>query len=294
MRTMFSFVLICLFAFSTAPLFAQEQEQDYIFNTWQAAKDESRYIFADTAMVRIGPDTKQAAIDTLLAGDDVVITDILTKNMFTLKGITAPWIQIKYKKDGIDKEGYVWEGLISFSPMRRGDLKFVYAYDRRVDTLIENRKQFQYLVKLKVVQARQVLAVTSFKIFDGEGASFSYPKVMPALGLTNVQNIVTLSFGGEACGVATDYYYFAWMKDGRLVALPGRTEVGDAGAYYHGEAFIFPGEKNGQPDTIILRIHDEEATEKMDKNGEPIMSVKEISEKYSWDGVNGTFKKMGK
>lgn len=294
MRTMFSFVLTCLFASFTVPLFAQEQEQDYIFNTWMAAKDESRYIFADTAMVRISPDTKQAAIDTLLAGDDIIITDILTRNMFTLKGITAPWIQIKYKKDGIDKEGYVWEGLISFSPMRRGDLKFVYAYDRRVDTLIENDKRFQYLVKLKVVQGRQLLAVTGFKIFDGESASFSYPKVMPALGLTNVQNIVSLSFGGEACGVSTDYYYFAWMKDGRLVPLPGRTEVGDAGAYYHGESFIFPGEKNGQPDTIILSMHDEEATEKMDKNGDPIMSVKETSEKYSWDGVNGAFKKQGK
>ncbi|SEW38979.1 SH3 domain-containing protein [Chitinophaga arvensicola] len=293
MRTMLFFVLTCLLASICAPVFAQEQEE-YVFNTWLASKDDSRYIFADTAMVRISPDTKQAAIDTLLAGDDITVVELLTKQMFTLKGITLPWIKIKYKKDGVEKEGYVWEGLISFSPMRRGDLKFVYAYDRRVDTVIDKTKQFQYIVKLKVVQARTILASTTFKIFEGESSSFSYPKVMPALGLNNVQHIVSLSFGGEACGVPTDYYYFAWMKDGRLVSLPGRTEVGDAGVYYHGESFIFPGEKNGQPDTIILSIHEEEETEKVDKNGEPIMSVKESSEKYSWDGVNGTFKKLGK
>jgi len=294
MKTMLFFTLTCLFTSFADPLFAQDQEPEFIFNTWGLNKDDSRYIFADTALVRISPDTKQAAIDTLLAGDDITAVDILAGKLLTLKGLTLPWVQIKYKKDGVEKQGYVWEGLISFSPMRRGDMKFVFAYDRRVDTLIDNEKRPQYIVKLKAVQARKILAATAFRIMDDESAGFSYAKVMAGLGLTNVQNIISVGFGGAACGVSTNYYYFAWMKDGRIAALPERMDVGDAGVYYHSESFIFPGEKDGMPDTIILKMHEEEETDKLDKNGEPVMSVKEEFTKYSWDGVNGVFKKIGK
>lgn len=294
MKTMLFFTLTCLFTSFAAPLFAQDQEPEFIFNTWDLNKDDSRYIFADTALVRISPDIKQAAIDTLLAGDDITAIDILAGKLLTLKGLTLPWVQIKYKKDGVEKQGYVWEGLISFSPMRRGDMKFVFAYDRRVDTLIDNEKRPQYIVKLKAVQARKILAATAFRIMDDESAGFSNAKVMPGLGLTNVQNIISVGFGGAACGVPTNYYYFAWMKDGRIALLPERMDVGDAGVYYHSESFIFPGEKGGMPDTIILKMHEEEETDKLDKNGEPVMSVKEESTKYSWDGMNGAFKKLGK
>ena len=294
MKTMLFFTLTCLFTSFADPLFAQDQEPEFIFNTWGLNKDDSRYIFADTALVRISPDTKQAAIDTLLAGDDITAVDILAGKLLTLKGLTLPWVQIKYKKDGVEKQGYVWEGLISFSPMRRGDMKFVFAYDRRVDTLIDNEKRPQYIVKLKAVQARKILAATAFRIMDDESAGFSNAKVMPGLGLANVQNIISVGFGGAACGVPTNYYYFAWMKDGRIALLPERMDVGDAGVYYHSESFIFPGEKGGMPDTIILKMHEEEETDKLDKNGEPVMSVKEESTKYSWDGMNGAFKKLGK
>lgn len=291
---MLFFTLTCLLTCFTAPLFAQDQEQEFIFNTWSLNKDDSRYIFADTALVRISPDTKQAPIDTLLAGDDITAVNILSAKMLTLKGLTLPWVQVKYNKNGVEKEGYVWEGLISFTPMRRGDMKFIFAYDRRVDTLIDQREQSQYIVKLKAVQAGKLLATTSFRIFDGESAGFCYAKVMSGLGLSNVLNIVSVGFGGAACGVPTDYYYFAWMKDGCFASLPGRMEVGDAGVYYHEESFIFPGEKDGQPDIIVLKMHEEEETDKVDKNGEPVMAVKEASTKYSWDGVNGTYKKVGK
>lgn len=294
MKTMLFFTLTCLFTCFAAPLFAQDQEPESIFNTWMLSKDDSRYIFADTALVRISPDTKQAAIDTLLAGDDIIAVDVLAGKLLTLKGLTLPWVQIKYKKDGVEKQGYVWEGLISFSPMRRGDMKFVFAYDRRVDTLIDKEKRPQYIVKLKAVQARKILAATTFRIMDDESAGFSYVKVMGGLGLSNVQNIVSVGFGGEACGIPTNYYYFAWTKDGRIAALPGRMDDGEVGVYYHSESFIFPGEKDGMPDTIILKMREEEETNTRDKNGEPILSVTEEFTRYSWDGISGAFKKLGK
>ena len=107
MKTMLFFTLTCLFACFATPLFAQEQE--FIFNTWSLSKDDSRYIFADTALVRVSPDTKQAPIDTLLAGDDITTVEVLPGKMLTLKGLTLPWVQIKYKKDGVGEKFFFGE-----------------------------------------------------------------------------------------------------------------------------------------------------------------------------------------
>ena len=292
MRTMVFFILVCCLSCITVATFAQDDVR-----TWSLNENDSRYVFADTAYVRISPDTKQAPADTLFAGDDITVSAI-TDKLLSLKGLSAPWVAVKYKKNGVDKEGFLWQGLISFAPMRRGDTKFVYAIDRRVDsTLVHDGVKSVskiFVVKLKVVRAGKLLATSSCRVFDGESANFSEPKVMSGLGLSNVQNIVSLCFNGAACGVPSEYYYFAWMNDARLVPLPDRMTVGDAGVYYHDESFTFPAEKDGQPDVISWNMVEEEETEKVDKNGAPVMKVTKDAAKYTWDGVNGTFKKLGK
>jgi len=286
------FILVCCLSCITVVTFAQDDVR-----TWSLNENDSRYIFADTAYVRISPDTKQAPADTLFAGDDITVSAI-TDKLFSLKGLSAPWVEVKYKKNGVDKAGFLWQGLISFAPMRRGDTKFVYAIDRRIDSTLvydgEKSVSKIFVVKLKVVRAGKLLASSSCRVFDGEGANFSEPKVMSGLGLSNVQNIVTLCFSGAACGVPSEYYYFAWMNDARLVPLPDRMTVGDAGVYYHDESFTFPAEKDGQPDMIFWNMVEEEETEKVDRNGAPVMKVTKDAAKYTWDGVNGTFKKEGK
>lgn len=286
-------MLVCCLTCITVAAFAQDDVR-----TWGLNENESRYVFADTAYVRISPDTRQSPADTLFAGDDITVVSPVADKLLSLKGLSAPWVQVKYKKNGIDKEGFLWQGLISFTPMRRGDTKFVYAIDRRIDsTEIDDgvkRVSKYFLVKLKVVRAGQLLASSSCRVFDGEGANFAESKVMSGLGLSNVQNIVTICFNGAACGVPSSYYYFAWMHDARLVPLPERMTVGDADVYYHDETLTFPAEKDGQPDMIFWNMVEGEETEKMDKKGNPVMKVTKDAAKYTWDGVSGTFKKVGK
>lgn len=289
----FMFVCCLCLSFIPAVAFAQGEYPDV--RAWNLQINDARYVFADTAYVRISPDTKQSPLDTLFAGDDITVSAI-TDKLLTLKGLSAPWVQIKYKKEGVDKEGFLWQGLISFAPMRRGDTKFVYAIDRRMDSILPEDKSVlkQFLVKLKVVRTGKLMATSSLRVFDGEGANFSEAKVMSGLGLSNVQNIVTLTFTGAACGVPSTYYYFAWMNNDRLATLPQRETVGDGGVYYHDEAFTFPAEKDGQPDMILFNIEEGEETERVNQKGEAIMKVTKKASKYSWDGVNGTFKKVGK
>jgi hypothetical protein len=174
-------------------------------------------------------------------------------------------------------------------PLRRGNIKFVYGIERRADSIIkkDNYTIRRFLVRLKAVQDGRVVASQSFITYDDESANSSYGKIMSGMGLTNVQNMVVIEFSGEACGIPTYDYYFAFTKSNQLLRFPDKESMSDAGVVYHIENFTFPNEKNGKPDIILWSSQTEEATDKVDKNGDAIMKVTEKkSAVYNWDGVN--------
>ncbi len=134
-----------------------------------------RYIFADTAFIRISPDTKQAPTDTLFAGDNILVTGA-SPNALTIRGLKGPWLKIKYSKNGKDKNGYIWQGLVSCMPLRRGDTKFVFGIERRADSSVTSDNQREtlprYHVKLKVVQNGKILSRATLITPDDESANF--------------------------------------------------------------------------------------------------------------------------
>jgi len=284
-------LLLLLFISLSNTLHAQDFPD---MRSWSLYADSTeRYIFADTAFVRLTPDTKQAPIDTLLAGDNITIIST-TPNALTIRGLRGPWLQVSYQKNGEAKNGYIWQGLVSCAPMRRGDIKFVYGIERRADSAYTSDQgkdtMRRYLVRLKVIQNGSILAKTAFVTDDDESANFSMGKVMSGMGLTNVQHIVVVTFSGEACAIPTYDYYFALTKDNQLVRLPEKTNIGDAGVFYHAESFTFPNEKNGKPDMMIWDMVEEEATEKLDKDGNEILKVTgKKTVNYTWDAVNSKF-----
>lgn len=282
---------LCLFTALATIARAQDAPEFPDMRSWSIYGTDTveRYIFADTALVRSTPDTKQPPADTLFAGDNITITGF-TKKGLTIRGIRGPWVNIRYTKNGALKSGYLWQGLTSLGQLRRGDIKFVYGIDRRADSISGSGKNKdtlrRFLVKLKVVQNGRILAKASFITPDDESANSSLGKVMSGMGLTNVQNIVVLTFEGGACAIPTFDYYFAWTKSNQLVRFPDKMNVSDAGAYYHQETFIFPNEKNGKPDMLFWKMTEEEATDKTDKNGNEILKLTDKkSASYTWDGV---------
>jgi hypothetical protein len=287
--------LICIFLISCANFVYAQDKSTLDFpdmRSWMLSEGDTieRYIFADTALVRSTPDTKLVPSDTLFTGDNISITGI-TNNSLTLRGIRGPWLKISYRKYGILKKGYIWQGLVSCTSLRKGNTKFIYAIDRRADSIYTSGKSKdtlrRYLVKLKVLKDGKTITKSSFLTYDDESAQYSNSRVMSGMGLTNVENIVVISFGGEACAIPLNEYYFALTNNNRLIRLPDKMNVSDAGSYYHTETFTFPNEKNGKPDMVIWNSTDEEATEKVNKKGEPIIKTTgKKSATYIWDGVN--------
>lgn len=290
MKKLLLFLFVCI----SHQLFAQDEPNFPDMRSWSLYLNGTdtidRYIFADTAYIRISPDTKQPPLDTLLAGDNITVTGMTTQSL-TIRGIQGPWLKIAYNKNGEYRKGYIWQGLVSCAPLRRGDLKFVYGIERKFDSTLvtDNRRDTfpYYRVRLKVVQNGVLLAKATQTIADDESANFSSGKIMSGMGLTNVQHIVVMTFTGAACGVATDDYYYAWTKDGQLIQLPSKTNIGDADAYYHTEEFTFPNEKNGLPDMIVWNMEEAEATDKVDKDGMHVLKVTDKkSQRYVWDAEN--------
>jgi hypothetical protein len=278
------FVILCNF------VYAQQSPDFSDMRSWVIYDGDTtdRYVFADTAFVRLSPDRKAAAIDTLFAGDNITVNGT-TGSGLTIRGIRGPWVKVSYTKNGEQKTGYMWQGLISCAPLRRGDVKFIYGIEGRADSVYRSDSGKDtirgYLVTLKIVQAGRIIAKTSLVTPDDESANFSAGKVMSGMGLTNVQNIIVLTFSGEACAIPTYDYYLAWTRSNQLVRFPDKTNVSDAGAYYHAETFTFPNEKNGRPDMIVWSMITEEATDEVDKDGNNILKTTEKkSAVYTWDG----------
>jgi len=166
-------------------------------------------------------------------------------------------------------------------------MQMLYGIDKITPAQTVPSEQYEpavWMVQVKAVgEDGRLLDEKTLKMESSE-TSVSNGKLLGDMGLSQVQDIVRINFGGEACGIPNNYYYFAWTGS-KFLSLPGKMEVGDAGVYYHGETFIFPKETGGQPGKIIKLSEEGEADEeKVDKEGNPIFKVKKTREVYTWDG----------
>jgi hypothetical protein len=66
--------------------------------------------------------------------------------------------------------------------------------------------------------------------------------------------------------------------------------VGDADVYYHSEEFVFPLEKGGKPDLIIMKMEEAELIE--ETSG--IYNITEGEEIFKWNGEKAILYKKSK
>lgn len=250
------------------------------------ADSSEHYVFTDTMFVRSGPAQNATVIDTLYAGDEVLLIN-KSGGHLVLKGFSAPWVNISYRRNGVARQGVAWSGLLSFNPMRRGQTKFVYGLDRRWsrDTTIDKERVelAKILVRIKVVENGRVIAGNSFFAEDNGEHVYMQSKVAPGGGLDSVRHIIYIGFGGEACGVPFYSHPFAWTGR-KLVPMPLLTDVSDAGVYYQLETFVLPAEKGGRKNMLILKAETGEATDESMENGEPEFKISKTAQYFSWDG----------
>lgn len=274
------FFLTCLSYSGTAQLAGNTD-----FNIWYAQPGDTFFVYGNTANIRQQPDLTATVQDSVICGTALIIKE-QTKNLDQVKGIAAPWARIQYTIQGQNKEGFIWLGMLALGHYSKNETRFLYGIEKIVTTTSSEDDYFlppSWFLRIKAIDTdNQLLDEKEWKM-EGPETSVSSGKLLGDMGLKNIKEIVRINLGGEACGVPTYYYYYGWNGK-KLLPLPGKMEVGDAGVFYHTETFIFPKEEGGQPDKIIRLTEESEAGDKVDKKGEPIFKSTKTRETYIWNG----------
>lgn len=240
---------------------------------WYAEPGDTLKVYAEKAYIRQEPSLQAGIADTLYAGATVIIGKEAGKPL-TMKGMTAPWKQVSY---GQNRQGYIWLGLLAINNHTKNDLSFLYGIEKAITR--KEEEPIKYLIRLKVLRNDQLLQMKEWTVNGAEYAVSSELKMLDDMGLENIQSIVRINFSGEACAIPTDYYYFGWTGK-ELLALPGKSNVSDAGAYNYEETILFPKEAGGQAGKIIKL----QLTEQFAEDMETVEKRSTTREVYLWDG----------
>ncbi len=269
------FVLVVLI--SQFQSFSQEKSfHNYYWNNYENSKS---IIGATNCYVRATPSTKATVLDSLQIGKEITVlkaTDI----DYAIKGLNVSWVEIEYQsKSGTILKGYLWKGFLALGYTKKKSLTFLTTIDKYEIRKKDSLDVFSISVKI-LNDKNTVLGQKTFQERLGESSYFQNSAI-GGLGLKSITDIYRISFDGEACGIPSLFYYFAWNGT-KIIQLPGKICSADGGIYFYNENFIFPKEKGGKPDTIIKVFKEGEAVDEEAIN--PIFNVKEWKEIYEWNG----------
>jgi len=273
-------ILTSLLLAAIAPAMAQTADR-LEFPLWPLEKGTALSVYADKAYIRSTPSIKGTIVDSLLPGSPVVVDEVITASPLTMKGLTTTWLKTHYTAGGKEVNGYVWVGLLALNTLTKDGITFVYGLEKR--TVVSETEE-KLTVRIKALDKdHNILDMKEWTVNGGENARSTESKLLGEMGLDNVKEIFRLNFSGDACGLPTDYYYFGW-NGSQLLALPGKSNTFDAGAFAYTETLIFPKEVGGQPGKILKLM----VTEQYGEDGETVESKKVEREVYTWDGTKAT------
>lgn len=283
---------IIFFLLFTNFLFSQEiPSENYFWDfNYNSENKTTAVIGAKNCYIREETSTNSTLLDSLQIGTKIKVVKN-TEVHLNIKGLNLSWVEIEYSKNNQIKTGFLWKGFIAVGNITKGNTMFLTTIDSKYSKKVQ-REDYEYegdfyRISVKAIDTEN--HIISEKSFSKElsESHFFQNSAISSWGLKNLNAIYRISFSGEACGIPTYYFYFGWNGK-EFLLLPEKYDVGDAGAYYHTEEFIFPKEKGGQPDRIIKNIEEDEEVGEAKDGSYTIHEIKKSTEFYSWDGK--TFK----
>ncbi len=267
-----------LFFFVLQVFYAQEAEEIYANGVFQFEENKPRRIFTDWSRIRESPGIDSAVLDSLQTNHEILI---LKKENSVLKlgERSAKWYRVSYRKNGKTSEGYLWGGNLCIDYRNKNGYDFLFGLTK---TLKKKNPDFdgsfqQNYASVKVVEGNNLLHEVSFETGSGENLNFAGLSLESGHKLKDVELTLKATTSGGACGVPT-YDQYILLKGKKLIALPQLMSVGDAGAYYHSEEFIFPNDKGGISNAFIFKM------EEMEKDENDREKKKNASAVYLWNG----------
>ncbi|MDQ1857780.1 SH3 domain-containing protein [Chryseobacterium sp. WLY505] len=273
MKTLWTALFLLMLQFFTA-----QENEVYADGIFSFEENKAQKIFTNWTRVRSDAGVNAQIVDSLQVNQQVMI---LQKDNAVLKlgERNANWYKISYQKGENILEGYIWGGNLCVGYRNKNGYDFLFGLSKTIDRKNKeiNEIEKQNIAGIKVLEGNTLLDEVYFDTGRGEELSSAAFNIESNHKLQNVEFTLKAMVSGEACGIAS-YDQYVLFKDKKLIVLPQLTNVGDAGAFYHSEEYIFPNDKGGIPDAFILKVEDMEVDE---KNRE---KKKHSSRTYVWNG----------
>ncbi|MCS4305649.1 SH3 domain-containing protein [Chryseobacterium sp. BIGb0232] len=275
MKTLLTALFLLLLQFFTA-----QENEVYADGVFNFTENKSQKVFTDWTRVRKEPGTTAQIIDSLQTNQQVMI---LKKEeavpVLQLGERRANWYKVSYQKGDTTSEGYVWGGNLCVGYRNKNGYDFLFGLSKTIDkkTRPFNEIDKQNIAGIKMMEGNTLIDEVYFDTGKGEELSTASFSIESNHKLQEVEFTLKAMVSGEACGIAT-YDQYVLLKDKKLIALPQLMNVGDAGAYYHSEEYVFPNDKGGIPNAFILKAEDMEVDEKDREH------KKRSSKTYLWNG----------
>lgn len=273
MKTLWTALFLLMLQFFTA-----QESEVYADGVFGFEENKTQKIFTDWTRVRLNPGVNTQIVDSLQTNQQVVI---LKKEETVLKlgERAANWYKISYQKGESTLEGYVWGGNLCIGYRNKNGYDFLFGLSKTIDRKNKeyNEIEKQNIAGIKVMEGNTLIDEVYFDTGRGEELRSASFNIESSHKLQNVEFTLKAMVSGEACGIAS-YDQYVLFKDKKLMILPQLTNVGDAGAFYHSEEYVFPNDKGGISNAFILKVEDMEVDEK-DRE-----KKKSSSKTYLWNG----------
>jgi len=273
MKTLWTALFLLMLQF-----FAAQENEAYADGIFGFEENKAQKIFTDWTRVRLDPGVNGKIADSLQTNQQVMILK-KEEGVLKLGERAANWYKISYQKDDNTLEGYVWGGNLCVGYRNKNGYDFLFGLSKTIDRKNKefNEIEKQNIAGIKVMEGNTLIDEVYFDTGKGEELSSGSFNIESSHKLQNVEFTLKAGVSGEACGIA-GYDQYVLFKDKKLIALPQLMNVGDAGAFYHSEEFVFPNDKGGIPNAFILKVEDMEVDEK-DRE-----KKKQSSKTYLWNG----------
>lgn len=274
--------LVLLFVLFSIATFAQDNEPLYLNEFYQVGDS---LLVGNEGPLRSTPSRSGKVIKKLAVGDKLYfigLGDREAEKRETIFGLDGAFIPVHYVIDGEFVMGYVWDGLIartySYDKTGNGFLYSFESYD--ISSSVLAMKLSRKDAKSNAVYNQTIRDTINF---DRSKVS----KILPAMGLSQVDAIFRVGLLGEACGVSTNYHYYAW-NGSSFIALPSKSSVGDAGIYSYSENLLFPSEHKYGKDLIVVESSEYESEYYLIEGIPDVEFVDDVEKKtivvYKWTG----------
>ena len=256
----FKFVIIICFVLSC------------LINPAFSSETINYYIFKDKVNLRTKPSLNSKVLTEMSIGEEVEFIEELKKEE-KINGISSNWYKVHYKK----LEGYIWGGmfakavvedktnqtkvLIGISSVSEPDL------NSGMNDPLKN-------LEAKLIKNNKLISQIKFKSIDNQ--SLEYPsiklEILNKKGFEPAIKLIRLGMPRNCCGCDGGDIILI-LHNNKLIYGFRTLDLGEAGSWHVNSSIIFPNDKGGKQNQIIVKETSTELENENDKT-EKIKSVK--------------------